>query len=182
VEVRVLFGAYRKGPHTRAFSVPEGFFDPACGIALKTRLKTKGRYAELSRAQIAERIALLQAELEDADGGVYEDEKTSRWFIVMRPPGATKTTTRRRAPDGSQLRSRDQALTARGQWEATSTTERSAHEGVCAASLRPLRRPCHKAELPAQYWRTSRVQPLTGSTHFPWVRRRRDFRGQGRSS
>ena len=36
----------------------------------------------------------------------------------MRPPGRTKTTTRRRAPDGSRLRTRDQALIAKGQWEA----------------------------------------------------------------
>lgn len=72
----------------------------------------------LNKDQIAARIAALQAKLEDDDGGVYQDEATGRWFIVMRPPGATKTTTRRRAPDGSQLRTRDEALVARGQWEA----------------------------------------------------------------
>jgi integrase len=71
-----------------------------------------------SKAEIAARIAALQAELAEADGGVYEDPQTGRWFIVMRPAGRSKTTTRRRAPDGSQLFSRDQALIAKGQWEA----------------------------------------------------------------
>ena len=72
---------------------------------------------KLSKEQIAARIAALQAKLED-DDGVDEDPATGRWFIVMRPRGATKTPTRRRAPDGSRLRTRDEALLARGQWEA----------------------------------------------------------------
>ena len=37
-------------------------------------------------------------------------------------PGATRTTTRRRAPDGGQLLTRDQALVAKGQWEAQMAT------------------------------------------------------------
>jgi hypothetical protein len=37
---------------------------------------------------------------------------------VIRPSGATKTTTRRRAADGSQLRTREHALIARRRWEA----------------------------------------------------------------
>ena len=53
---------------------------------------------KLSKEQIAAQIAALQAKLEDDDDGVYEDASTGRWFIVMRPPGATRTTTRRRAP------------------------------------------------------------------------------------
>ena len=75
-------------------------------------MKTKASFAKLSKDQIAAKIAALQAKLEDDDGGVYEDPATGRWFIVMRPPGATKTTTRRRAPDGSRLRTRDEALIA----------------------------------------------------------------------
>jgi len=43
---------------------------------------------------------------------------TGRWFIVMRPPGRAKTTTPRRPPDGSRLTTREQALIAKGQWEA----------------------------------------------------------------
>ena len=73
---------------------------------------------KLSKAEIAAQIAALQAELADSDGGVYEDPSTARWFIVMRPPGRAKTTTRRRAPDGSRLTTREQALIAKGQWEA----------------------------------------------------------------
>jgi hypothetical protein len=73
---------------------------------------------KLSKAEITAQIAALEAELAESDGGVYEDPKTGRWFIVMRPPGRAKTTTRRRAPDGSRLFSRDQALIAKGQWEA----------------------------------------------------------------
>jgi integrase len=71
-----------------------------------------------SKAEIEAQIAALQAELAEADGGVYEDPRTGRWFIVMRPAGRSKTTTRRRAPDGSRLLSRDQALIAKGQWDA----------------------------------------------------------------
>lgn len=73
---------------------------------------------KLTKDQIAAKIAALQAKLDDDDGGVYEDLNTGRWFIVMRPPGAEKTTTRRRSPDGRRLRTRDEALIARGQWEA----------------------------------------------------------------
>jgi hypothetical protein len=35
----------------------------------------------------------------------------------MRPPGRAKTTTRRRAPDGCRLATREQALIAKGRWE-----------------------------------------------------------------
>ena len=73
---------------------------------------------KLSKEQIAAKIAALQAKLGEDDDGVYEDPRTGRWFIVMRPPGRTTTTTRRRSPDGGQLLTRDQALIARGQWEA----------------------------------------------------------------
>jgi integrase len=37
---------------------------------------------------------------------------------VLRKPGRRRTTTRRRAPDGSQLLTRGQALIAKGRWEA----------------------------------------------------------------
>ena len=92
---------------------------------------------KLSKDQIAAKIAALQAKLEDDDGGVYEDPATGRWFIVMRPPGAEKTTTRRRAPDGRRLRTRDEALIARGQWEAQMESGavaigREAHGTTCA--------------------------------------------------
>src|SRR4051794_15012557 len=100
------------------FVFPKVLCEPSCGIALKTRLKTEAVLPRLSKEQIAARIAVLQAKLDEEDGGVYQDPATGRWFIVMRPPGATKTTTRRRAPDGSRLRTRDEALIARGQWEA----------------------------------------------------------------
>jgi hypothetical protein len=59
--------------------------------------------SKLSKPEIAAQIAALQAQLDDQDGGVYEDPRTGRWFIVLRPPGRTTTTTRRRAPDGSRL-------------------------------------------------------------------------------
>ena len=71
-----------------------------------------------SKTEIAAQIAALQAQLAEDDGGVYEDPLTGRWFIVMRPAGRAKTTTRRRAPDGRQLRTREQALIAKGHWEA----------------------------------------------------------------
>ena len=73
--------------------------------------------AKRSKAEIAAQIAALQAQLDAQDGGVYEDPATGRWFIVVRPPGREKTTTRRRAPDGSQLLTREQALIAKGLWE-----------------------------------------------------------------
>ena len=78
--------------------------------------------SRLSRAEIAARIAALQVQLAEEDGGVYEDPRTGRWFIVLRPPGRTKTTTRRRAPDGSRLHKREQALIAKGQWDAQMAT------------------------------------------------------------
>src|SRR3954453_4556499 len=56
-----------------------------------------------SRAEIEAQIAALQAELADADGGVYENPATGRWFSVLRRPGRRRATTRRRAPDGSRL-------------------------------------------------------------------------------
>lgn len=80
-------------------------------------MKPKGCFAEAHQGPDRGEIAAPQAKLED-DDGVYEDLDTKRWFIVMRPPGAEKTTTRRRAPDGSRLRTRDEALIARGQSEA----------------------------------------------------------------
>ena len=73
--------------------------------------------AKRSKSEIAAEIAALQAQLDAQDGGVYEDPATGRWFIVVRPPGREKTTTRRRAPDGSQLLTREQALIAKGLWE-----------------------------------------------------------------
>src|SRR3954449_80091 len=71
-----------------------------------------------SRAEIEAQIAALQAELVADEGGVYQDPETGRWFVVLRKPGRRRTTTRRRAPDGSRLRTRAQALKAKGQWEA----------------------------------------------------------------
>src|SRR4051794_25541137 len=71
-----------------------------------------------SRVEIAAQIATLQAELAADDSGVYEDPETGRWFVVLRKPGRRRTTTRRRAPNGSRLRTRAQALEAKGQWEA----------------------------------------------------------------
>jgi hypothetical protein len=85
-------------------------------------LKTEAAVAKPSKTEIAAQIAALQALLAEDDGGIYEDPTTGRWFIVMRPPGRTRTTTRRRAPDGSQLRTREQALVAKGQWEAQLAT------------------------------------------------------------
>jgi integrase len=73
---------------------------------------------KLTKAEITAQIVALQAELAESDGGVYADPKTGRWFIVMRAPGRAKTTTRRRAPDGSRLTTREQALIAKGQWES----------------------------------------------------------------
>jgi hypothetical protein len=69
-------------------------------------------------ARPARRASQRSVAKAEADGGVYEDPQTGRWFIVMRPAGRAKTTTRRRAPGGGQLFSRDQALIAKGQWEA----------------------------------------------------------------
>jgi hypothetical protein len=71
----------------------------------------------LSRAEIEAQIAALQAELAASEGGVYEDARTGRWFVVLRAPGRRPTTTRRRAPDGSRLLTREQALAAKRQWE-----------------------------------------------------------------
>src|SRR6476659_3327991 len=71
-----------------------------------------------SRAQIQAQIAALQAELAESDAGVYEDPATGRWFVLPRAPGRRRTTTRRRGPDGRRLRTRAQALKAKGQWEA----------------------------------------------------------------
>jgi hypothetical protein len=54
------------------------------------------------RDEIAAQIAGLQAELADADGGVYEDPRMGRWFIGMRT--RARTTTRR--PTSSATRPR----------------------------------------------------------------------------
>src|SRR4051794_18959180 len=70
-----------------------------------------------SRAEMEAQIAALQTDLTDAEGGVYEDPTTGRWFIVLRHPGRRRTTTRRRAPDGSRLLTRARALMAKGRWE-----------------------------------------------------------------
>jgi hypothetical protein len=49
---------------------------------LKTRLKNNGgSVPRLSKAQLAGKIAALQAQLEDHDDGVYKDPSTGRWFI-----------------------------------------------------------------------------------------------------
>lgn len=68
------------------------------------------------KAAIAAQIAALQAQLEGDESGVYEDPATGRWYVKFRVAG--KQTTRRSAPDGSPLLNRDQALIARGLWEA----------------------------------------------------------------
>ena len=86
-------------------------------------------------------IAALQAQLDAQDGGVYKDPATGRWFIVVRPPGRQKTTTRRRAPDGSQLRTREQALVAEGLLEdrmrCPSVSASSSSGRVICATPRP---------------------------------------------
>jgi integrase len=71
-----------------------------------------------NRAEIEAQIAALQAELAADEAGVYQDPASGRWFVVLRSPGRRRTTTRRRAPDGSRLLTRGQALIAKGQWEA----------------------------------------------------------------
>src|SRR3954451_5320004 len=70
-----------------------------------------------NRAEIEAQIAALQAELAADDSGVYQDPASGRWFVVLRCPGRRRTTTRRRAPDGSRLVTRAQALVAKAQWE-----------------------------------------------------------------
>src|SRR3954468_6188450 len=75
----------------------------------------------------------------------------------MRPPGAAKTTTRRRAPDGSRLRTRDQALIAKGQWEAQMASGavavgRERFEGFWPRYLRHA-----KAEMTAGSWEDVRA-------------------------
>jgi hypothetical protein len=109
-------------------------------------LKTEAVLPKLSKEQIAAKIAALQAKLEEDDDGVYEDPRTGRWFIVMRPPGRTTTTTRRRSPNGGQLLTRDQALIARGPWEAQ----------MASGTVAP--RPAN--DLDAQLPGRGRVEPL----------------------
>src|SRR4051794_40056830 len=57
-----------KGPHqaglSRSGRVP---LDRTCGIALKPAIETRGCFADVSKAE----IAALQAELGEADGGVF---------------------------------------------------------------------------------------------------------------
>jgi integrase len=79
----------------------------------------KGR----SEAQIRRQMADLQAELDGAEQvGVYEDpERPGHWYIRINVNGGW--TTRRATPDGKPLRSRDQALEAKGLWR--SLNERS---------------------------------------------------------
>ena len=103
---------------------------------------------KLSKAEITAQIVALQADLAESDGGVYEDPKTGRWFIVMRPPGRAKTTTRRRAPDGSRLTTRDQALIASGRrsWQGAAVLLTAATAGVrtevhVTPGIRPSRKP-----------------------------------------
>lgn len=70
-----------------------------------------------SAAEIRAELEALQAELAATqDTGVYQDPSTGRWYV--RFPVNGTWTTRRTAPDGTQLRTRDQALVARGEWQA----------------------------------------------------------------
>ncbi|HWT23805.1 MAG TPA: hypothetical protein VN213_09900, partial [Solirubrobacteraceae bacterium] len=69
-----------------------------------------------NKAALAAQIQALQAQLEAEDEpGVYE-EPNGFWRIVLRDPSGRQSS-RRRAPDGSRLASREQAVIAKGQWE-----------------------------------------------------------------
>jgi hypothetical protein len=74
----------------------------------------KGR----SEAQIRAEMAALQAELAASEQvGVYEDkDRPGHWYVRLKVNGGW--TTRRAAPDGTLLLSRDQALEAKGLWRA----------------------------------------------------------------
>ena len=77
-----------------------------------------------NKAALAAQIQALQARLEAADEpGVYE-EPNGFWRIVLRNPNGRQTS-RRRAPDGSRLASRQQAAIAKGRWEPPSPRGRS---------------------------------------------------------
>ena len=94
------------------------------------------------RAQIQAQIAALQAELAESDAGVYEDPATGRWFVILRAPGRRRTTTRRRGPDGRRLRTRAQALKAKGQWGAQLAGGGVAIARLCAHWRMTDTRPC----------------------------------------
>jgi integrase len=70
----------------------------------------------MDKAKIAAEIARLEAQLAADETGVYEDPATGRWYVKFRVGG--KQTTRRSAPSGAPLLTRDDALQARGQWTA----------------------------------------------------------------
>jgi hypothetical protein len=74
----------------------------------------RGARAQQGRHRGADR----RPELDQDDGGVFEDAGTGRWFILLRPPGRSTTTTRRRAVDRGQRHTREQALAARERWQA----------------------------------------------------------------
>lgn len=69
--------------------------------------------ARKTKAEIAAEIAALQAQLAQDETGVYEDAN-GRFYV--RFPVTGKWTTRRVAPDGSPLLTRDQAVAARALW------------------------------------------------------------------
>ncbi len=120
MEVRVLFGAYGKGPLQAGF-----FFLRMCSVPTEwdraeNAVENGGRSCQSSARRRSRReIAALQAELdEQTTAASTRTRRRAAGSSSCARRGATRTTTRRRAPDGSQLRTREQALVAKGQWEA----------------------------------------------------------------
>jgi integrase len=69
----------------------------------------------VNKTAVQAQIAALQAQLMEDETGVYQDTR-GRWYVKFRVAG--KQTTRRTFPDNSKLLTRDDALQAKGQWEA----------------------------------------------------------------
>src|SRR3954452_16219115 len=83
---------------------------------MRTRLKTEARGAQADQGRDRGADRRASGPTRRVRRRCLRGPHTGRWFIVMRAPGRATTTTRRRAPDGSRLTTREQALIAKGQW------------------------------------------------------------------
>jgi len=122
-----------------------------------------------NKAALAAQIQALQAQLEAEDeSGVYE-EPNGFWRIVLRDPNGRQTS-RRRAPDGSRLASREQAVIAKGQWETALASRTLVIGRERFDALWPGYQRAAKAEMTAGAWAdlrthgTKRLLPYLGET------------------
>jgi hypothetical protein len=152
-----------------------GFFDfqkaplPALWDRAENAIENRGTGAQAQQGRDRGPDRRPAGRARRLEGGVYEDASTGRWFVVLRPPGRSKTTTRRRAVDGSQLHTRDQALAAREQWQARlaggeAPVGRERFESYWARYLRHARAPGASSSTAApRRWPSRRGRQATAS-------------------